>query len=163
MKRIYIDRYTGKIERTDLYLVRLTLKDGTVYENLEPRKLFPFTDPTRFITLLDGEERELGFVRDLEEIDDESRTALEACFADYYMIPKILKVISCEDRFGTLKWTVRTDRGTVSFDIRNRHSDIKHLWGTKRVIVRDSNDNRYEIADYTAMDSHSARILFSYL
>ena len=44
MGRIYIDKYTGKIERTDVYLVRITLKDGTVYDNLEPRRLFPITN-----------------------------------------------------------------------------------------------------------------------
>ena len=163
MARIYIDRYTGKIERTDLYFVRLTLKDGTVYENLEPRRLFPITNQTMFITLLDSHEKELGFVRDLEEIDDDSRRALEECFEEYYMIPKIHKVLKCVDKFGTLKWTVETDRGVITFDIRNRHSDIKQLHGTKRIIIRDSNDNRYEIPDYTALDSHSNRLLFSYL
>ena len=35
-KRIYIDKYVGTLERTDLYLVKLTKKDGTVYEDLEP-------------------------------------------------------------------------------------------------------------------------------
>ena len=39
MKRLYIDRYTGKLERTDLYLVKLTLSDGTVIEDLEPRQI----------------------------------------------------------------------------------------------------------------------------
>ncbi len=163
MGRIYVDRYTGKIERTDLYLVKLTMKDGTVYENLEPRMLFPFTNHTMYITLLDNHEKELGFVRDLEEIDEDSRKALEECFHEYYMIPKITRVLACEDKFGTLKWTVETDRGEITFRIRNRHSDIKHLWGTKRVIVRDANDNRYEIPDYTAMDAKSNRLLFSYL
>ena len=161
MGRIYVDKYTGKIERTDLYLVKMTLKDGTVYEDLEPRMLFPFTNHSMFITLLDKREKEVGFVRDLEEIDPASRTALEECFHEYYMIPKIRKVLACEDKFGTLKWTVETDRGEVTFRIRNRHSDIKHLWGTKRVIVRDANDNRYEIPDYTAMDAKSSRLLFS--
>ena len=163
MGRIYIDRYTGKIERTDLYLVRLTLQDGTVYENLEPRMLFPFTNHEMYITLLNKDEREVGFVRDLEEVDDASRQALEECFREYYLIPKISRLIDCEDKFGTLKWTVETDRGVITFQIRNRHSDIKHLWGTKRVIIRDSNDNRYEIPDHTVMDAHSNRILFSYL
>ena len=163
MARIYIDRYTGKLERTDLYFVRLTLKDGTVYEDLEPRRLFPITNQTMFITLLDSHEKELGFVRDLEEIDDDSRRALEECFAEYYMIPKIQKVLKCVDKFGTLKWTVETDRGVITFDIRNRHSDIKHLRGTSRIIVRDSNDNRYEIPDIDNMDPHSAHLLFSYL
>ena len=163
MGRIYVDRYTGKIERSDLYLVKLTMKDGTVYENLEPRMLFPFTNHTMYITLLDDHEKELGFVRDLEEIDEDSRKALEECFHEYYMIPKISRVLDCEDKFGTLKWRVETDRGEITFRIRNRHSDIKHLWGTKRVIVRDSNDNRYEIPDYTALDARSNRLLFSYL
>ena len=163
MSRIYIDQYTGKIQRTDLYLVRLTMKDGTVYENLEPRRLFPYTNQTMYITLLYQNERELGFVRDLEEVDEDSRKALEDCFAEYYMIPKITRVIACKDEAGSLKWTVDTDRGMTVFTIKNRHSDIKHLWGTKRVIIRDSNDNRYEIPDHTAMDAHSSRILFSYL
>ena len=163
MGRIYIDRYTGKLERTDLYFVRLTLKDGTVYEDLEPRLLFPITNHTMFITLLDSHEKELGFVRDMEEIDEDSRRALEECFAEYYMIPKIQKVLKCVDKFGTLKWTVETDRGVITFDIRNRHSDIKHLRGTSRVIIRDSNDNRYEIPDIDNMDPHSEHLLFSYL
>ena len=163
MGRIYVDQYTGRIERTDLYLVKLTLKDGTVYENLEPRMLFPFTNNTMYIALLDDHEKEIGFVRDLVEIDEASRKALEECFHEYYMIPKILRVLACEDKFGTLKWTVETDRGEITFRIRNRHSDIKHLWGTNRIIVRDSNDNRYEIPDYTSMDAKSNRLLFSYL
>lgn len=163
MGRIYIDRYTGKLERTDLYLVRLTLKDGTVYENLEPKMLFPFTNHDGYITLLNEEEREVGFVRDLNELDDRSRQVLEACFREYYMIPKIIRLLECEDKFGTLKWTAETDRGEITFQIRNRHSDIKHLYGTNRVIIRDSNDNRYEIPDCTAMDKRSSRLLFSYL
>ena len=163
MARIYIDRYTGKIERSDLYRVRLTLKDGTVYEDLEPKKLFPFTKTSQFITLLSKEEKEIGFVRDLEEIDDDSRKALEECFHEYYLIPKIQKVLDCEDKFGNLKWTVETDRGVITFQIRNRQSDIKTLHGTHRVLVRDSNDNRYEIPDYSILDKRSLRLLFSYL
>lgn len=163
MGRIYVDRYTGCIERTDLYLVRLTMKDGTVYENLEPKMLFPFTNHVGYITLLDEDEREVRFVRDLTELDDASQQALQACFREYYMIPKITRLIDCEDKFGTLKWTVDTDRGEITFQIRNRHSDIKRLWGTNRVIIRDSNDNRYEIPDHTVMDKRSTRILFSYL
>lgn len=163
MGRIYIDKYVGTLERTDLYLVKLTLKDGTVHENLEPRRLFPFTKPDMYITLLDKDERELGFVRDLKELDDASVKALEDCFAEYYLIPKITKVLVCEEKFGSIKWSVETDRGPITFRIRSRHSDIKKLYGSNRIIVRDTNDNRYEIPDYTALDAHSIHLLFSYL
>ena len=163
MARYYIDKYTGRLERSDLYLVRLIKKDGTVIEDLEPRKLFPLTNSEMYITLLDKDEREVGFVRKLDEIDDESREVLLECFKEYYMIPKISRLLECEDKFGVLKWTVDTDRGVITFQIRNRHSDIKKLYGTNRVIVRDSNDNRYEIPDFTVLDSHSNHLLFSYL
>lgn len=163
MKRLYIDKYTGKLERSDMYLVRLILKDGTVIENLEPRRLFPVTNTDMFITLLDKDEKEAAFVRDLNEIDTDSRRALEECFAEFYMIPKITRLLQSDEKFGSLRWTVETDRGRVSFQIRNRHSDIKKLYGTPRVIIRDSNDNRYEIPDVDALDVHSRRLLFSYL
>ncbi|MBQ8441481.1 MAG: DUF1854 domain-containing protein [Clostridia bacterium] len=163
MSRIYVDRYTARIERTDIYLVRLTLKDGTVIEDLEPRRLFPFSDPNMYITLLDDKEQEVGFVRDLTEIDDDSRKALEECFAEYYMIPKISALLESVDKFGSLNWVVETDHGRVAFQIRNRHSDIKQMGRSNRVIIRDANDNRYEIPDYTALDAHSKHLLFSYL
>jgi len=162
MSRIYIDKYTGKISRSDIYLVALTLKDGTVIKDLEPRKLFPITNPNMYITLLDHEEKEVAFVRDLEELDPASAEALCECFKEYYRIPQITKLISSDERFGALTWKVETDRGIVSFRIRNRHSDIKCLDG-KRILVRDTNDNRYEIPDYTVMDPHSRHMLFSYL
>ena len=164
MGRIYIDQYTGKIKRTDVYLVSLTLKDGTVIEDLEPRRLFPVTNADMFITLLDHDEKEVAFVRDLQELDPASAEELRQCFKEYYRIPHVVKLLESNEKFGSLTWKVETDRGTVSFRIRNRHSDIKLLRGTAgRVLVRDSNDNRYEIPDYTVLDAHSKHLLFSYL
>ena len=163
MGRIYIDRYTAKITRTDLYLVTLTLSNGTVIEGLEPRRLFPVSNTDMYITLLDSSEKEVALVRDLAELDDDSADALRACFLEYYRIPQITRLIESTEKFGSLTWHVETDRGTVSFRIRNRHSDIKNFHGTNRVLVRDTNDNRYEIADWTRLDAHSKHLLFSYL
>ena len=163
MGRIYIDQYTGKIKRSDIYLVTLTLKDGTVIENLEPRRLFPVTNAEMFITLLDHDEKEVAFVRDLQELDPASADELRKCFKEYYRIPKVTKLLESDEKFGSLTWKVETDRGTVSFRIRNRHSDIKQMGKSGRVIIRDANDNRYEIPDYTALDAHSKHLLFSYL
>ena len=163
MSRIYIDKYVGTLERTDLYLVKLTLKDGTVHEDLEPRRLFPFTNPNMYITLLSKEEREVGFVRDLSELDESSVKALMDCFAEYYLIPKITRVLLCEEKFGSIKWEVETDRGPVKFRIRSRHSDIKKMHGSNRIIVRDTNDNRYEIPDLRELDKRSRSMIDAFL
>lgn len=163
MGRIYVDKYMGRLERTDIYRVRLIMRDGSVFEDLEPRRLFPFSNTDMYITLLDKNEKEVGFIRNLDELDEGSAKVLQECFAEYYMIPQITAVLGISEKFGSLKWTVETDRGIITFRIVNRHSDVKCLHGTNRVLFRDSNDNRYEIPDCTAMDAHSNRLLFSYL
>ncbi len=163
MERLYVDRTSGSLRRSDLYLVTLITADGTVYKNLEPKRLFPVTRPDSYITLLDEKEKEVALIRNMQELDEQSREALTDCFREYYMIPKITKVLACDDKFGIVHWTVETDRGQVHFRIRNRNSDIKHLWGSNRILVRDSDDNRYEIEDYTTLDTHSRYLLFSYL
>lgn len=163
MDRIYITRETGAISRTDLSTVTLTLADGTTYENLEPRRLFPTTRPDMYITLLGEGEREVALIRDMKDLDDASREAIEACFAEFYRVPYITRVIETRAQFGSLTWTVYTDHGgPLTFRIRNRNSDVKMLRGG-RVLVRDSNDNRYEIKCLDDLDANSRRLLFPYL
>jgi hypothetical protein len=53
---------------------------------------------------------------------------------------------------------VETDRGIKSFDIRNRNHDIK-VYKNGMVRVRDSDDNRYTIDDYRALDKKSRALL----
>ncbi len=162
MDRIYVTRDTGKIERTDLTTVTLTLSDGTVYEELEPRRLFPTTRPDVYVTLIGEGEREVALVRDMKELDDASREAIEACFEEFYRIPRITRVVEARAQFGSLTWTVYTDRGgPITFRFRFR-SDITTMRGG-RVIVRDSNDNRYEIKNVNELDANSRRLLFPYL
>ena len=163
MARIYVDKDNGRIERTDMYLVKLTLNDGTVFEELEPRRLFPHTNTQQYITLLNEKEKEVALIKELKDLDSDSRKALEACFTEYYMIPKISRVLHVEDKFGALKMSVMTDRGEISFRIRNRHSDIKMLRKNGRVLIRDSDDNRYEIPCFEDLDRHSKHLLFSYV
>ena len=162
MARIYIDSHTARITRKDLYTVTLTLRDGTVIDDLEPRRLFPVSNTEQYITLLDKNEREVGFVRDFSELDEASEEALRQCFAEFYRIPKIERLLESTEEFGSLTWRVETDLGKVSFRIRNRHSDIK-LLKSGRVLVRDASDNRYEIPDFNKLDKRSRHLLFSFI
>ena len=161
MSRIYIDRYTGSIERTDVYRVAVTLKDGTRLTGLEPRRLFPAFDANRFFTLVDEDEHEVAFVRDPEELDDASAEALRACFAESYFVPVVTRVNKYEFAGGVWTFHVETDRGPVTFRITNRLYNIKNYG--RRFLLRDTDDNRYEIPDWTALDAHSKRLLFSFL
>ena len=161
MAQIFFDK-SIKIELTDVFNVKLTLGDGTVYENVELRRLFPISDRDHYISLIDKDEHEIGMIKSYDDITPESAAAIKACFNDYYLIPKITKVIECDDKSGMLKISAETDHGFSSFRIRNRHNDLK-FFSDSKVIIRDSDDNRYEIEDIDKLDKRSWLLLSSFL
>ena len=155
--RIYINA-DDTIEKGENNLVSLKLKSGEVYENLEPRRLFPVHMSDRFITLL-SDDGEVGVIKDISELSESSRRVIRESLDDYYLVPTITRIISSADKYGTLRWTVETDRGVRSFDIRNRNHDIR-VSKDGKVRIRDADDNRYVIEDYKKLDPHSrARLI----
>ena len=110
MARYFIDPKNDKIVREDLYKVRVEKGDGTVLSDLQPKRLFPFTRPNNYITLLEGVEnapkKEAAVIVDITELNEESRRALEECFDEFYMIPKIVRVVETKAKFGSLTWKV---------------------------------------------------------
>lgn len=158
MDRIYVS-LEDRITPCENNLVTLTTADGTEYTRLEPRRLFPVSRADVYITLLNDEGVEVALIRALSELDPESRRAVETSLDDYYLVPHITRIISTGEKYGTLRWTVETDRGIKNFDIRNRNHDIK-VFKDGMVRVRDSDDNRYVIDDYNKLDAHSrARLI----
>ena len=155
--------YVTKDDQITLYennLVTLTLADGTVYEKLEPRRLFPVSRASTYITLLDTEGVEIAVIRKLTDLNPEALERIEYSLSDYYLVPHITKILSVSEKYGTIHWTVETDRGVKSFDIRNRNHDIR-VYSDGRVRVRDSDDNRYIITDYRKLDKHSRKQLIA--
>lgn len=156
----YMVKKEDRIVRTDTYLVRIETADGETIEDVEPRRLFPFSDPNRYVTFLAKGETEVAMLTDLADLCESSRSAVEECFAEYYMIPRVTGVIHVIDKGGVFKWKVTTDRGVVEFQIRNRNSDIKQEEDV--LLMRDSNDNRYRI-DLNALDPKSMKKILSYI
>ena len=140
-------------------LVNLICENGVKFESLEPRRLFPVSNLERYITLLNTDGEEVAVIREISGLSEESAKAIRASLEDYYLVPKITRIIAVTERYGTLRWEVETDRGVKSFDIRNRNPDIT-VAKNGSVRVRDADDNRYVIDDYKALDAHSrARLI----
>ena len=154
-ERIYVTK-DDKITVNENNLVNLTLQNGDVFEKLEPRRLFPVSRIDEYITLLDEEGKEMAVIRKLTDIDAESREVIEYSLNDYYLVPHITRIVSITEKNGKIHWIVETDRGYKEFDVRNRNHDVR-VYSDGRVRVRDSDDNRYIISDYRALDAHSRR------
>ena len=161
MERIYIDGASARFTRKDLSLVDVELTDGTKLENLEPKRLFPVSMRNQYITLLDENGTEQAVIRDLKNLPDDQQAILADCLDEYYRIPEILRIRAYEERFDGLTLHTDTDKGPADIEIRSLALGFK-MDGV-RALLRDLNDNRYEISDVTRLDNLSKQILGRYL
>ena len=161
MERIYIDFDMAQFTRKDLTLVDMKLFDGRSFENLEPRRLFPITGMEKYIALLDESGVEQAVIRDLSTLPAEQRKIIEECLAEYYLIPKILKITDVEERSDGITLYTVTERGPVNIEMRTWRQGFS-LTQESRMLIRDANDNRYEIPDINKLDNVSRSILNRY-
>ncbi len=155
MERLYIEQNNARITcREGDFRLDVTLSSGETFENVEPRCLFPNSSPDRYITLISEDGQEIAVIRDLNTLEPKSAAAVREVLAEYYLVPRILRITKVENKRGGYYVDAETDRGPCSFKVQNRQQDIKVL-ANYRVLVRDTNDNRYEIADYRTLDRKS--------
>ena len=69
----------------------------------------------------------------------------------------VYKIKSIRDKFGIVEWDVETDRGAKRFVTRSLHDSLKET--DTGFIITDIENNKYEIRDYSDLDSRSATIL----
>ena len=112
--------------------------------------------------MLDEDGVEQAVIRDVESLMEQSRENVKHVLAEYYLVPRINRVIDCSEKYGLLKMHVGTDRGDYEFTIKNRYSDIKLLYDG-RVLIKDSSDNRYEIENFNALDKKSKKLFNAYM
>ena len=158
-KRLFIGA-DDRIVHSENNLVDLHTASGLTYERLEPRRLFPVSKNDEYITLLTSEGKEVAVIRNVIDLNAESREVIKNSLKDYYLVPFITEILSVTEKSGTLSWTVRTNRGIKTFDIRNRNHDIR-VYPDGCVRIRDSHDNRYIIEDHRKLNRHSQRLLSS--
>lgn len=148
--------------------IRVTVKDkifadvefftGEKFCDLEPRRLFPVSGLSEYITMLDSEGEEKFIIRKIDEMEPEQARLLRNCLEEYYRVPKITRLIDRSEKFRIWMWHVETDRGEYTFEIRNHLQSMKMFYD-KRILIKDANDNRYEIPDIYKLDKRSQRLI----
>ena len=122
-------------------------------------RAFPLTMPWRYVILIDENDREVGLLRDLGDLDETSMKVLKDELERVYFIPKIKKIHRIKEEFGFLIWETETDKGPRRFEVTSRR-DVKKM-GKRRIIVRDADGNLYDIPDYADLDQKSIILLES--
>lgn len=125
------------------------------------RRLLPLTDPYQYISVRDGQDAEIGIIRNINDLDPHSQAILEVELDRIYFTPKIQKILSLTQEASLWKWYVETQRGAVDFYLRGIRDSI-HEVAPNRWHIYSVNGQRYEIQDYQELDTRS-QVLFDNL
>ncbi len=154
----YIEGPEIRLTENNKIFVDAEFYTGEKFTELELRRMFPITGLNKYIALIDSEGNEIAVIRSIDDLMPESKAVVESCLREYYMIPRITRFIKMSEKFKIWMWTAETDKGICTFEIRNHLTAIKPLYDG-RVLIKDANDNRYEIPDVNALDSKSKKMI----
>jgi hypothetical protein len=86
--------------------------DGQKTRLNAPRRARPLSDPDKHILLYNESEEEMGVLRDIAELDEESRQVLGDALKKVYVIERIVRVLEVEKEAltGQTRWRVELAR-----------------------------------------------------
>ena len=147
--RLYIDEFEE---------LTLELAGGEIYRAVSVLRAFPVSAQDQFLLLNEEDGDEIGTVRDLNELDAESRLVLNDELERLYFTAEIVQINAIEEQSHIPTWDVETDRGPRVFDMASTRRDLR-VMERGRILIRDADGNRYEIPDYRQLDAFSKAIL----
>lgn len=134
--------------------------NGAYYGRVCVCQTFPFTQPGKFISLRENDEkgREIGIIEDMSKLDEASRALIEEQIKLRCFMPVITKIVNVKDKYGFAYFDVLTDRGECRFTAHIFSGDIINL-GDKRIIMKDVDGNRFEIPDLSKLSSSERKMI----
>lgn len=139
-------------------VTRLTLENDRSWAKVSVARAFPLSDPEHYIGFLDGAGKDVGLLHEPGQLDADSRRTLEEELEKRYFVPMVERVLFVKEEFGTVYWTVETDRGETEIVVRNLKDNLQEL-SASRVIITDVDGNRFEFPDINKLDNKSLGII----
>ena len=125
------------------------------------RRCFPWTEPTRHLSLRDADEAEFAFVRDPVDLDARSRAALEAALTVAGFVFEITSVLEIEEEVEIRRWRVETRQGPRTF--QTRLDDWPRTLPHGGLLIRDLAGDLYHLAEPAALDRQSRDLLWAFV
>ena len=132
----------------------------TAVEKVSVARCFPWSALEEYISIRDKDGKELVLLGRLSDVDAPTAEIIRRELHDRFFVPRIRRVVDYQAEFDVVSITAETDRGEVTFQIRNR-DDVRQL-SPVRAVFRDVDGNIYEVDDYTTLDRASQRHLEPY-
>jgi len=138
------------------------LGDEPEWRDVTPVRLFPLTEPERWISLIGKDGREIGVLVETKGLVKDDLAGLREELHRRYLVPQIQRILSCRRRRDTVEWKVETNRGQLTFRTRHFREQVKEP-SPSRLTLIDIEGNRFDIPSIEALDPDSRRRLAAQL
>jgi hypothetical protein len=142
--------------------LRLTIESDRSFPKVGILRAFPLSERNHFLSVRDGGDNEIGLIVNPDELSAVQRKLLEEDLERRYFVPAVKRIVSAKERFGTVEWTVETDRGVCHFTTQNLRENVQRP-APGRIILNDVDSNRYDIRNVDDLSRESQEILFRHL
>ncbi len=128
------------------------------YEELTVYRTFPFRFDEEYISVRNAKGEELGIIRELAELEQDSREELRRELQYRYFLPRVNRIVSVKFKSDLWLWDLKTHLGPTRLAMRNLQ-DYVQLHSGGRVILSDISGKRCQITDWRSLDGHSRKWL----
>lgn len=138
--------------------------NGKHYKRVRIVRLFPFSDAQRYLSVRDhgDADKEIGIIEDLNSMSEETQSLINEQLNLSYFTPVISKIYEIKDEYGYAYFRVMTDKGECRFAINMGSNAVTKLSDT-RLIIKDVDENRFEIKDVDKLSKKERRMLDLFL
>lgn len=140
---------------------RLRVRVGGTEHTVRVRRCFPWSEPGRFISLRDGEEREILLIADPADLDAGSRRVLEQALADAAFVFDVERVLDIEEEVELRRWSVVCAQGMRTF--QTRLDEWPRRLPDGGLLLRDLAGDLYRLPDLTTLDARSRKLLWAFV
>jgi ATP-binding cassette subfamily B protein len=144
----------------------VVLADDKVHRGVFAVNLFPATNPEDYISLRiwtrDGEQQEVGILRNLKEWPAEAQRLVRSALDRRYFLQTIDGVDAINLELGHLHCDVRTPHGPRRFTMRWSQSQVQDF-GERGKMLLDLDDNRFLVPDVQALPPKERELFQRYV
>ena len=125
-------------------------------------RAFPNDMPYSFIGVTDIEDREIGIIRQLSQLDSNSLAVAKEELDKRYFLPEISQINSIKEKMGSFYFETTIGNKKKNFAVKDISRSIRFT-PDNSVLVSDVDGNRYAIPDFDKIKRKTKRLLEPYL
>jgi hypothetical protein len=124
-------------------------------------RCFPWTEPRRFFSFRDAKGDEHAFVRDLDDLEPESRAVVTETLRRASFVLDVVEILSVEEDFELRSWRIRAAQGVRSFQT------ALDAWPRKlpdgALLLEDVYGDLYRVPLPGQLDAKSRELLWAFV